>query len=139
VQEDLGSLDVFEEAEAEPGTFGCPLDDAWNIRDDERAIDTERDDAEVRDQGGERVVGDFGARPRDRGDEGALADVRKAYDADVGEELEDEPYLLALAGGSRLGAARRAVVRRGELDVAAAASTALGDDELSAGLMEVGE
>ena len=85
-------------------------------------------DAQVRDQRRERVVGDLGARRGDAGDQRRLADVGEAEQADVGEQLELEADGALLAGRARLGLARRPVGRRREVDVAAAALAALGDD-----------
>jgi hypothetical protein len=139
VKEHLSSLDVFEEPEAQTSAFGCPLDNPRDVRDDKCSVDAERHDAQVRDQRRKRVVGDLGARTGNRRDESTLADVWEAHDANVCEELEDEPDLLTLARRAGLGAARGAVIGRRELDIPTPAFATLGDDELGARLMEVGE
>ena len=56
---------------------------------------------------------------------------------DVGEHLELEPQLAALAGLARLGAARRPVVGRREVDVAAPALAPFGHDHALAALGDV--
>ena len=89
-------------------------------------------DAEIRMQRRERIVRDFRPRGRDRADEGRLAGVRHAEQADVGEHLELE---LELARFARLAArelARRAIGARFEVDVAQAALAALREQRASA-------
>ena len=66
------------------------LDQPGDVGDDERALARQPDDAQVRDQRRERVVGDLGARRGDARDERRLADVGEAEQADVGEQLELE-------------------------------------------------
>ena len=56
-----------------------------------------RDDAEIRRQRRERVVGDLRAGRRDARDQRRLAGVREADQADVGEQLQLEPQVLVLA------------------------------------------
>ncbi len=92
----------------------------------------DRGDAEVRDQGRERVRAHLRLRARHGADERALADVRKAEQPDVGHHLQLEPELLLFARFARLGAARCAIVRRREVDVASATAPAAGDDDLFA-------
>ena len=104
-----------------------------------RRLGVDGHDAEVRDERRERVVGDLRARARDRADERALADVGEAEQADVGHHLELEPQVLLLPGFAGLGAARRAVVRRREVDVAAPAAAAARDDDALARGVDVEE
>ena len=87
-----------------------------------------RDDAEVRRQRRERVVGDLRPRRRDARDQRRLAGVREADQADVGEQLQLEPQVLVFAGLARLHLARRAVGGRREPRVAHAAAAAAGDE-----------
>ena len=87
------------------------------------------DDAEVRHERRERVVGDLGPRARDGADEGALADVGEAEQPHVGHDLELEAEVLLLARLARIGAARCAIERRREVDVAATSAPSAGDDD----------
>jgi hypothetical protein len=128
---------VLQEAHAEAGAVGGAFDDAGDVRDHERAIDAARHDAQVWNQCGERVVGDLGPSLRDGRNERALAGVRKAHDADVGEQLELEAQLLVIAGPSVLGPARRALAAAREVHVAAPAAPALRDHEGLFGRVEV--
>ncbi len=89
-------------------------------------------DAEVRMQGRERVVGDLRLRVRDRGDQGRLAGVRHAEQADVGQHTQLELQLLLLARPAGRLLARCTVRARLEVQVAEAAVAALGDQHLLA-------
>ncbi len=138
------SLHVLEEADAEADALARAGDEAGDVGDDERgaarvAAAADGDDAEGRDQGGERVVGHTRPRRGDRGDEGALADVGEAEQADVGHDLQLELDLADLARVAFFGAARGAVVRCREVDVAAPALAALGHDHALAVRRHVGE
>ncbi len=139
VQQHAGAFDMLQESKPQASSLGGALDDAWDVGDDKGPVDPERNDAEVRHQGGEWVVGHLGLRLRHGCDEGALADVWKAHDPDIGEELELEPDLSAHTGLAGLGTTRGSVVRRRELDVPAPAAAPLRGDELRTGLVEVGE
>ena len=90
------------------------------------------DGAEVRVLGRERVVGDLGLRAADPRQQGRLAGVRQADQADVGDDLQlqvDRPLLAGLAG---LGLPGGAVGRRLEVLVAVPALAAAGDDDVVA-------
>ena len=71
-----------------------------------------RDDAEVRIQRRERIVGDLRPRGRNRADQRRFAGVGQAQQADVGDHLELEPSSRALARQARAALARRAVLAR---------------------------
>src|SRR5690606_11902568 len=73
-----------------------------------------------------RVVGDLRRRRRDRADQGALAGIGKAQQADVGQQLQLQPQLALLARQTRQGLARSAVGRALALHVAEAALATLG-------------
>ena len=67
VNQHLRALDVAQELVAEPVALVRAFDQPGHVGDDEAAIAAERDDAEVRRQRGERVVGDLRlAPPRSR-------------------------------------------------------------------------
>ena len=66
------------------------LDDARNVRDDEGAVIRQPNDAKVRFESRERIVGDLGPGSRDHREQCALAGVGLAEQADVGDELQDQ-------------------------------------------------
>ena len=112
--------------------FVRTFDEAGHIGNDERPVPRQSHDPEVRNQRGERVVGDLGARCRDPRDHGRLAGIRKPHQPHVGEQLEVEPQVLLFTRKARLRLARRPVGRRGEPRVAPSAVPALGDHDLLA-------
>ena len=93
-----GPLDVAEELVAEAAALAGALDQAGDVGDDELGGVVEADDAEVRLERRERVVGDLRLGRRDHADQRALADVGEADEGDVGHQLqlELEPALLAV-------------------------------------------
>jgi hypothetical protein len=121
---------VTQEAQAEPDALARPLDQTGQVRDDERwAILSHGDDTEVRLQRREGVRGDLRPGAADRAHEGALADVGKAEQADVGHDFELEQQVVGLARATRLGLARRSIGRCGEVLVAFAPAPATGDTD----------
>ena len=99
----------------------------------------ELDDAELRLERGEGVVGDLRPGGGDGAEQGALAGVGHADEADIGDEFEFELEAALLAFGAGLGVARGLVGGGWEVPVAAAALAAAGDDDALAGLVEVGQ
>ena len=87
--------------------------------------------------GGERVVGDFGAGPRHAAEERALAGVRFADEADVGDDFQLEREAARFAFFAAGEFARRLVGRRLEAHVAFAAFAAAGRDHLFAGRRQI--
>ena len=139
VDEEARPLDVLEEPDPEAVPLVRALDEAGHVRRDERPEALPRDDAEVRDERRERVVGDLRAGGRDRGDEGRLARVRQADEGHVREELQLEGELELDALAARVGAPRRAVRGRREAGVSLPALSARGHEERLALLDEVAE
>ena len=132
------ALDVAQEVVAEAAALAGALDQAGHVGDGERRV-AGGDHAEVGDQRRERVVGDLGPGPRDRGDQAGLAGAREADQADVGDDLELEHDLELVAGLAEQREAGGLALGRGQRGVAEAAAAALGDDELGAGADQVGE
>ena len=96
MDEEARALDVLQEADAEAGTLMRAFDEAGKIGDDEGAAEFGAvaagaavgvDDAEIRFERGERIVGDFGARGGDDGDERGFSCVGKTDEADIGEKF----------------------------------------------------
>ena len=104
------ALDMAEEARAEARTLTRALDQAWNVRQDELVI-AARDDAELRLQGGERIIRDLRPRGREMREQGGLARVGQANQPDIGEQLETKPDPAFGAGPARIGAPGRPVGR----------------------------
>ena len=98
VQEHLRALDVPQEPMPEAGALGRALDQARDVGEDEAPVLRHADDAEVRSQRRERVVGDLRPRARDHRQERRLADVRVAEEARLGEELQLEADVRSSPG-----------------------------------------
>ena len=91
------ALDVAEELQPEALALAGALDEAGDVGDGEAHV-ARLDDAEVRMQGRERVVGDLRARRRDGGDEARLAGRGVADERDVGDGLQLEEDVALPAG-----------------------------------------
>ena len=139
VHEHLRALEVAQELMAEAVAACAPSISPGTSATTKLRSSLRRDDAEVRRQRRERVVGDLRPRRGDARDQRRLAGVREADEADVGEQLQLEAQVLDLAGFARLDLARRAIGGRGEPRVAHAAASALGDEHALAFLGEIGE
>src|SRR6185312_5429088 len=96
-------------------------------------------DAEVRDEGRERVVGDLRPRGGHGGDQGGLARVGEADEADVRDGLELQGKLALLPRLALEREPRGLALLRREGRVAEAAAPACRRDEPRAGADEVGE
>ena len=137
-----GALDVAQELVAEALALRRPLHQTGDVGHDELgpvARATDPDDAEVRLERGERVVGDFGLGRRHRRDQGRLAGVGEADQGHVGHELElhVQPELLALLG--LLGEGRGTAAVGEEARVAPPALAALGHHEAGTFRVEVAD
>ena len=97
------------------------------------------DDAELGTERGEGIVADLGLGVGDGVDEGRLAGIGQADQADVGEQLEPQPdpHFLARPAGAVL--ARGAVGRGLVAGIAAAAVAAFQEDDALALFGKVGE
>jgi hypothetical protein len=114
------------------------LDQAGDVGDHDRVVVDARH-PEVRDQGGEGVVGDARARCRHRGDERRLPRVRIAHESHVGEQPQLEPQLARLARQAGLGAPRCPIRRRLEARIPPAAAAAVRHHDLRVGAVEIGD
>ena len=56
-----GALDVAQEVVAKPGSLSGTGDESWDVSEDSSITARSSHDPEIRDQGGEWIVGDFGA------------------------------------------------------------------------------
>ncbi|MNH12999.1 hypothetical protein D3C79_725570 [compost metagenome] len=133
VQQHAGTRQVLEEADTQAGTVGSAFDQAGDVGDDEALPAVDADHAQVWHQGSERVVGDFRLGGRDRTDEGTLASVRQAQQADVGQHLHFHLQVTLLTRFAWGGLARRTVGARLETGVAQPVPATLRDHQLLAG------
>ena len=138
-QQHPGPLDVAQEPVPEPSPVAGPLDEPGEVGHDELGVVVEPHHAEVRLEGGERVVGDLRLGRRDRGDEGGLADAREPDQRHVGEQLQLEAQPALLAHLALLGEGRRPPPVRQEPGVAPPAPAALAGQPPLAGADQVGE
>ena len=86
------------------------------------------DDAEVRDERRERIVGDLRLGGADDGDERRLAGVGQSDQTDVGDQFQLDEELALLAGVAVLREARGLTRGGGEVLIAPPAAAALGDE-----------
>ena len=117
VQQHAAALDMAEEAVAEPDAVVRALDQPRQIREHEVAI-VDAHHAELRMQGGERIVGDLRLGGADRRKERGLAGIRQPDQAGVGDQLQPQSYCPFFTRKTRIGAARRAIGQRLEIGVA---------------------
>ena len=75
---------------AEAGAFCCAFDEAGNVGHHEAVVFIHAHHAEIGVQGGEGVVGDFGARGRHGADQGGFAGIGHAEQADIGQHFQFE-------------------------------------------------
>src|SRR4030081_413328 len=129
MHEQARPLHVSEELLAEARAVARTLDETGDVRDDELPI-VEPCDSEVRDQSRERIVGDLWTRARERREERGLSRIRHSREPDVGQELELEVDLAALALPAIFRDPRRSARARREARVALAAGPAARDDQL---------
>ena len=109
VHQHLGALEMAEETRAEPVPLVRPFDQPGHVGDDERAIAAQPDDAEVRHERGERIVGDLRPAAEMREIIVDLPAFGIADQPDVGQQLQVQPEILLFARQPRLRLARRAV------------------------------
>ena len=132
------ALDMAEETVAEAGALVRAFDQAGDVGEHELAA-VDRDDAELRMQRGEGIVGDLRLGCCDRREEGRLACIRQPDEAGIGDQLEAQPDGQLLAGLARIGAARRAVGRGLETRIAEAAIAAARERRALPDRGEIGE
>ena len=92
---------MLEELDAKAGAEVGAFDQAGHVGHGERALVgcvADLDHAEVGLESGEGVVGDLRLGGGEARDEGGLADVGKADQADVGEEAELKAVVVGFAG-----------------------------------------
>ena len=81
------AFDVTQELYAQAVAQVRSFNQAGDVGDHEAAIFTGVDHAQIRDQGGEGIIRDLGARCGDAGDQSRLARVGESDEADIGQEF----------------------------------------------------
>ena len=126
VDEDPRALDVAQEAVPESLALVRARDQPGQVGEDEAPVVAELDEAEVRLERRERVVGDPRRGARDAREERRLARVGQADEPRVGEQAQLELQLaLGSSGSPGVASRRRLVGRRREARVAEPAPPAL--------------
>ena len=138
VHQGRAALDVAEELEPEALAFAGAFDEPGDVGDCVAHL-TGLDDAEVRVQRRERIVGDLGPCRRDRGDQTRLARRRIAHERDVGHGLELEEDIAFPAGCAQQCEAGGLALRVRERGIAETADAAGSDDESHSRLDHVDE
>ena len=132
------ALHVAQEVVAQALAFAGALDQAGDVGDGEAHI-AGLDDAQVRDEGGEGVVGDLGPGGRHRRDEAGLAGGGEADQGDVRDGLQFQDDVAGFAFDAEQREAGGPALLRGQRGVAEAADAAGGGNVLGAFAHEVGE
>ena len=125
MQQQAAAIDMAQEVMTEAGALARALDDARDVRHDEVLLLAHGDHAQIGHEGREVVVGDLRTGCRCHAQQRGLADVRKADQTDVREQLELEHDVALDARQTRLRKARRLTGRGREMRVAPAAVAAL--------------
>ena len=118
---------MAQELVAKTCAFGSTFDQARDVGDHKALLRPDAHDTQIRVQGCEWIVRDFGPRIRDRRDQRALAGVRHAEQADVGQHAQLELELFPLSRPARRFLPRCAIGTGLEVQVAEAAVTSLAD------------
>ncbi|BCJ51603.1 hypothetical protein Asp14428_30780 [Actinoplanes sp. NBRC 14428] len=127
-----------QELQAQPLAGGRARDQPRHVRHREGQV-AGLDDAQVRHQGGERVIGDLRLGGGDDRDQRRLAGRREADQADLGDALELQHHVEVVAGLAQLGEAGNLAPGVGQRGVAATAATAPGHLEGGARADQVGD
>ena len=139
VHQDLRAFEMPQELVAETETAVCAFDQARYVGDDEAAILAQPDDAEIRCERGEWIVGDLRTSRGDPRDERRFARVRIPDEPDIGQELQLEAEVFLFARLAGLDLPRRAVRRCREVRVAETSAAASGDEHALSLLGKIGE
>src|SRR3990167_8102266 len=132
-------LDVLEKPVSEPAAFVGPFDQPRNVGEDDRCAVFRTQGAEIGRQRGERIIGDFGPRGGQRGQERGLAAVGKSDDGQIGEELERKPDAQRATGRAMECEPGEAIFRRCEPRVSSTAAPAARDGKPFAVRYQIGD
>jgi hypothetical protein len=136
VHEQTRPLDMCQEVVPEAGAVAGAFDEAGDVGQHELAlVGLQR--PQHRLEGGERIVGDLGGRPREAREQRGLAGVGQPDQADVGQQLQVQMDPTLLAAQAALGEARCLTGGRGKALVAVPAQATAREDHARAGHDEV--
>ena len=138
VHQRSATLDVPQELKTQAAPFTRATNETGNVGDGEPRL-PRLHDAEVRDERGERVVGDLRPSCRHRRDQRRLARVRVADERDIGDGLQFKHDILDGAWLAKQREAGGLATRRREGSVAEATAAALRHDVGRARADEVGQ
>ena len=137
VQQQPGALQVPQELVPKARPLGGPFDQAGDVGDNKAFLGADAHHTEVGVQRGEGVIGDLGAGIGDCRNKGGLARVGHAQQAHIGQHLELQLQVETLTGVTRGFLARGAVDGALEAQVAKAAITTLGHQDLLSSLQQL--
>ena len=138
MKEGGGAVDVTKEGVAEALAISSALDKTGDVGDEEVLV-VDGSDAELRSEGRERIISDFGAGVRNAREEGGFAGVRQADETNIGEQFQLESCLESVARFANFGDQRGLTGGRFEMSIAEAAIAAFCDDRFFLVVREVGE
>ena len=90
MQQQTRALQMAQKLVAQTGAFGRAFDQTGHVGDDKTLLGGHAHHAQIRVQGGERVVGDLGAGVGDGADQGGFTGVGHAQQSDIGQHFEFE-------------------------------------------------
>ena len=129
MDEQAAAVDVAQKVVAQSGAVGGALNDAGDVRHDEGDALLHIHHAQVGEKGGEVIIGDLGLSPADHAEQRGLTHVGEAHQPHIGQQLQLQHHLAALAGIASLGKAGDLPGGGGEVLVAPAAPAAPAEDE----------
>ena len=138
MHDECSALDMAQEFVAQALALVRAFDKARNVSHDEVVL-VALHNAQIRNECGERIIGDFGAGGAHAGDERAFARRRHTNERGVGHKLHLELDPALLRGFAQLSERGGAARGRHEMDVAATAMTAFRDDDAFAIVRKVGD
>jgi len=129
MKEQRSSLHVPEKLQPQTRPPVGSLDDPGDVGNDEGEMITPGNDAQVWNQGGERVIGDFGPYRGDLGNQSGFAGIGEPDDPHVGHEFQFQQDPAEFPGLAAFGMARGLMGGSGEPGVSPASLSAAGQDK----------
>ncbi len=129
MEQETGAGEVLEKARTQSGALGGTGNETGDIGQNERFMLGNAYDAQIGIQGGKRIVGHFGTRGTDGADQGTLAGVGHAEQADIGEEAQFQAQLAFFAVAAQLMLPRCPVGAGFVPHITVTAAAALGDQQ----------
>src|SRR5690606_34267194 len=137
MQQDTGASQVTQEQVAQASTFGSAFDQAWNIGNHKAVCFGRTHHAQVRVQGGERVVRNARLGVGNTGDQRGFSGIGHTQQTDISQHLQLQTQLAMLAFLA-IGKLTRGTVHTGfEVQVTQATGAALGQGDAFAMTLHV--